>query len=95
MKVDGKSAKGWVWFSPFQAGDEVEVISTQQEGYFEIVAILRPTDRTIALYPHCSREKNAHEKHYKMVSAFHIFHVVFIISRIYFYRKHFRQLRFN
>ncbi|WP_227108278.1 putative type VI secretion system effector [Chromobacterium rhizoryzae] len=62
MKVDGKSAKGWVWFSPFQAGDEVEVIGTQQEGYFEIVAILRPTDRMIALYPHCSRGKKAHIK---------------------------------
>ncbi|UJB30816.1 putative type VI secretion system effector [Chromobacterium sp. Beijing] len=62
MKVDGQLAKGWVWFSPFQAGDEVEVIGTQQEGYFEIVAILRPADRVIALYPHCSRGKNAHIK---------------------------------
>ncbi|MCD5361675.1 putative type VI secretion system effector [Chromobacterium aquaticum] len=62
MKVNGQLAKGWVWFSPFQAGDEVEVIGTQRDDYFEIVAILRPKDRIIALYPHCSRGKNAHIK---------------------------------
>ena len=62
MKVNGQIAKGWVWFSPFKKGDEVELIGIQKEGYFEIVAIVRPKDRVISLYPHCSRGKNAHIK---------------------------------
>lgn len=60
MEVNGHPAKGWVWFSPFKNGDEVELIGTFQEGYFEIIAIARPQDRTIALYPHCSRGKKSH-----------------------------------
>lgn len=60
MKVDGQLAKGWVWFSPFQDGDEVELIGTQRDGFFEIIAIARPKDRVIALYPHCSRGRKAH-----------------------------------
>ena len=60
MNVDGHPVKGWVWFSPFKDGDIVEVIGTQKENYFEAIAICRPNDRVIALYPHCSRGKNAH-----------------------------------
>ncbi|WP_146176625.1 putative type VI secretion system effector [Chromobacterium sp. Panama] len=60
MEINGLPAKGWVWFSPFKNGDEVELIGTFQGDYFEIIAIARPQDRTIALYPHCSRGKNAH-----------------------------------
>ncbi|KMN32163.1 hypothetical protein VI26_17160 [Chromobacterium sp. LK1] len=62
MMINGQPAKGWVWFSPFQDGDEVELIGTQQDGYFEIIAIARPKDRVVALYPHCSRGKKAHIK---------------------------------
>ncbi|WP_227108280.1 putative type VI secretion system effector [Chromobacterium rhizoryzae] len=60
MEINGQLAKGWVWFSPFQDGDEVEVIGNQRHDYFELIAIVRTKDRTIALYPHCSRGKNAH-----------------------------------
>ena len=60
MNVDGHPVKGWVWFSPFKNGDIVEVIGTQKENYFEAIAICRPADRVISLYPHCSRGKIAH-----------------------------------
>lgn len=60
MMIDNRPVKGWVWFSPFRDGDIVEVIGTQKENYFEAIAICRPNDRVIALYPHCSRGKNAH-----------------------------------
>ncbi|OQS28607.1 hypothetical protein B0T40_24800 [Chromobacterium haemolyticum] len=30
MKINGQPAKGWVWFSPFKNGDEVELIGTFQ-----------------------------------------------------------------
>ncbi|MEO2217990.1 putative type VI secretion system effector [Chromobacterium vaccinii] len=62
MKVDGQPVKGWVWFSPFSDGDIVEVIGTKKESYFEAIAICRPSDRVISLYPHCSRGKKAHVK---------------------------------
>lgn len=62
MKINGQLAKGWVWFSPFKDGDEVEIIGTQQNDYFEIIAVTRPKDKVIALYPHCSRGKTAHIK---------------------------------
>lgn len=60
MEINGLPAKGWVWYSPFQDGDIVDVIGTPRKNHFEIVAIARPKDRIIALYPHCSRGKKAH-----------------------------------
>ncbi|OQS28609.1 hypothetical protein B0T40_24815 [Chromobacterium haemolyticum] len=60
--VEMGSTKGWVWFSPFQDGDEVELIGTQRDGCFEIIAIARLKDRVIAIYSHCSKGKAAHIK---------------------------------
>ncbi|OQS28606.1 hypothetical protein B0T40_24795 [Chromobacterium haemolyticum] len=85
MKINGQLAKGWVWFSPFQNGDEVELIGSQQGGYFEIIAIARTKDRTIALYPHCSRGKKAHIRNILkwwlfITSAAIIFAIVFDIA---------------
>ncbi|UJB30819.1 putative type VI secretion system effector [Chromobacterium sp. Beijing] len=62
MEINGLPAKGWVWYSPFQDGDIIDVIGTPRENHFEIVAIARPKDRIIALYPHCSRGKIPHIK---------------------------------
>ena len=46
---------GWVWRSPFSEGDEVDVAAEWQVDHYEAAGILTPTNRTIALYPHCSR----------------------------------------
>ncbi|AMC34359.1 putative type VI secretion system effector [Janthinobacterium sp. B9-8] len=62
FEMDGKAIKGWVWCSPFANKDMVDVVGEWREDYFELVAIARPADRTIALYPHCSRGKRAHIK---------------------------------
>ncbi|MDH0340168.1 putative type VI secretion system effector [Chromobacterium haemolyticum] len=77
MKINGQPAKGWVWFSPFQNGDEVELIGTQQEDYFEIVAIARPKDRVISLYPHCTRGKHAHIKN---IIKWWLYSVTFLLT---------------
>ena len=53
--LDDRPIKGWVWRSPFNNGDVVEVIADCQRDYFEAYAIARPADRIVALYPHCSR----------------------------------------
>ncbi|MFC7421595.1 putative type VI secretion system effector [Iodobacter arcticus] len=62
FEMDGKAIKGWVWRSPFANNDIVDVVGEWRDDYFELVAIARPADRTIALYPHCSRGKRAHIK---------------------------------
>ncbi|MDW5419222.1 putative type VI secretion system effector [Iodobacter sp. CM08] len=62
FEMDGKAIKGWVWRSPFANNDIVDVVGEWRDNYFELVAIARPADRTIALYPHCSRGKRAHIK---------------------------------
>jgi hypothetical protein len=62
FEMDGKAMKGWVWRSPFANNDIVDVVGEWRDDYFELVAIARPADRTIALYPHCSRGKVAHIK---------------------------------
>lgn len=60
--LDGKPVKGWVWRSPFKEGDVVEVAAEWQGDHYEAFGIARPIDKTIALYPHCSRGKTCHIK---------------------------------
>ncbi|MCP1290278.1 hypothetical protein NK214_08755 [Chromobacterium sp. S0633] len=79
MMINGQPAKGWVWFSPFQDGDEVELIGTQQDGYFEIIAIARPKDRVISLYPHCTRGKHAHIKN---IIKWWLYSVTFLLTTL-------------
>lgn len=62
LDIDGKIAKGWVWRSPFMEGDIVDLAAGWQGEHYEIYGISRPADRTIALYPHCSRTKRRHIK---------------------------------
>ncbi|MCI1005928.1 putative type VI secretion system effector [Herbaspirillum sp. C7C8] len=58
--LDGKSLSGWVWRSPFQEGDIVEVAAQKRDDHYELFAVARPSDRVIALYPHCSRGRATH-----------------------------------
>lgn len=53
--LDGVPVKGWLWRSPFSVGDEVVVAARLEGNYVEAIGIARPSDRTVALYPHCSR----------------------------------------
>jgi len=58
--LDGKALSGWVWRSPFKEGDEVEIAAETDGDRHEIFGVARPSDRTIALYPHCSRGRTRH-----------------------------------
>ena len=60
--LDGKTISGWLWFSPFNEGDEVTAVVKKDNEKYVAYAVLRPRDRLIALYPHCSRGQNAHWK---------------------------------
>lgn len=62
FELDGELVKGWVWRSPFKEGDVVGVAAEWRDGHYEVAGISRPLDRTIALYPHCSRGRSKHVK---------------------------------
>ena len=62
FSLDGMPVKGWVWRSPFNEGDEVEVAGEMHHDFVEVFGIARPADRTVALYPHCSRGSARHMK---------------------------------
>jgi hypothetical protein len=58
--VDDKPVRAWVWLSAFQDGDEVEVVAEKVGGVWQGYGIRRPSDKIVALYPHCSRGRKAH-----------------------------------
>ena len=60
--LDGQPVKGWVWRNPFREGDVVEVAAENTGKNWEAYAVARSLDKTIALYPHCSRGKVRHVK---------------------------------
>lgn len=63
FELNGKKITGWLMWSPFKNGDEVEVVAELlRDGTYRSFAVLKPEDRTIALYPHCSRGRIAHYK---------------------------------
>jgi hypothetical protein len=62
FSLNGHSVKGWLWRSPFKNGDMVDVAAEWQADHYEVFGIARPSDKTISLYPHCSRAKTRHIK---------------------------------
>lgn len=58
--IDGKRVSGWVWRSPFLEGDEVEVAAEKEGDKYSVVAIARPADKLIAMYPHLAKGRWAH-----------------------------------
>ncbi|WP_338440695.1 putative type VI secretion system effector [uncultured Aquabacterium sp.] len=63
FELDGRAIKGWVWRNPFKEGDEVSVAAEHRpDGHWEAFGVKRPADKTLALYPHCSRGRVRHFK---------------------------------
>jgi hypothetical protein len=60
--LDGQHVKGWVWRNPFREGDAVNVAAENLGGHWEAYGVVRTSDRTVALYPHCSRGRSRHRK---------------------------------
>jgi hypothetical protein len=59
--LDGKHVEGWVWRHPqLRDGDEVHVAGESRGHGYELFGIVRPSDRAIAAYPHCSRARSTH-----------------------------------
>ncbi|WP_207306961.1 putative type VI secretion system effector [Xanthomonas oryzae pv. oryzicola] len=56
FEMDSHKVSGILMWSPFDEGDDVEVVAeSSPDGSFRAFAVLRPSDRIIALYPHCVR----------------------------------------
>jgi hypothetical protein len=58
--LDGKAVRAWVWQSVFNEGDEVEVVAELSGEVSQVYGIFRPSDKIVALHPHCSRGRYAH-----------------------------------
>lgn len=56
----GYPVQGWLWRSPFKNGDQVDAAVEWQGDHYELFGLARPSDRMIALYPHCSRGRKRH-----------------------------------
>lgn len=51
-----------VWLTPFGEGDEVDVVGEQIGNVWKAVAVARPADRIVAVYPLCTHGRWAHWK---------------------------------
>lgn len=51
-----------VWLTPFEEGDEVDVVGEQVGDIWKAVAVARPADRIVAVYPLCTHGRWAHWK---------------------------------
>jgi hypothetical protein len=60
FELDGRSLAGWLWGSPFKEGDYVEAAVKIQGSRYELFALYKPEERTIALYPHCIKGTRAY-----------------------------------
>lgn len=60
FSLEGEIVRGWVWRSPFRDGDDVNVVAQWQGNHYEAYGVARPSDKVIALYPHCSRSRGCH-----------------------------------
>lgn len=58
--VNGQSVRALLWSFPFREGDDVEVVGESLAGEFIAYAVLSPSQRLIALYPHISAGSRAH-----------------------------------
>jgi|GEM_PF-2047789 len=62
-KVNGKSIAGRFSRVTFKEGDDVEVVGeAQPDGTVAALAVRRPADQTLWIFPHCSRGGRAQKK---------------------------------
>lgn len=50
--------KGWLGFYKFNEGDQVEVIAEKRDDYYEVYAMLKPSEQIISIIPLCYAGRN-------------------------------------
>ena len=63
FELNGEPVQAWLRRNPFADGDEIEVVASKVGTHWEALAVARPADRIIALYPHLSRGRKAHVRY--------------------------------
>ena len=58
--LNGEPVEAWLWRNPFTDGDDVEVVASKVGSHWEALAVARPSDRIIAMYPHLARGRRSH-----------------------------------
>ena len=58
--------KGWLGFYKFNEGDQVEVIAEKRDDYYEVYAMLKPSEQIISLIPLCFAGRKQALKNYHM-----------------------------
>ena len=56
--------KGWLGYYKFNEGDQVEVIAEKRDDYYEVYAMLKPSEQIISLIPLCFAGRNQALKMY-------------------------------
>ncbi|MCX8643183.1 hypothetical protein J3U65_05385 [Gilliamella sp. B3791] len=50
--------KGWLGYYKFNEGDQVEVIAEKRDDYYEVYAMLKPSEQIISIIPLCYAGRN-------------------------------------
>ena len=74
--------QGWLGDYKFNNGDQVEVVAEKHDDYYEVYAMLKPSEQIISLIPPCFAGRKHALKYYHL--PFFILYVVICLLMIYF-----------
>ena len=74
--------QGWLGDYKFNDGDQVEVVAEKHDDYYEVYAMLKPSEQIISLIPPCFAGRKHALKYYHL--PFFILYVVICLLMIYF-----------
>ncbi|NDL01520.1 putative type VI secretion system effector [Photorhabdus bodei] len=88
-KINGIPFHGWLGFTTTKAGDYVELVVTEQEGYYVVYAIANPELRVISMTPRCNQGIHADSKEqvFNACCFFSSFLFFLMMVGVFFIRK--------
>ena len=75
--------QGWLGYYKFNDGDRVEVVAEKHDDYYEVYAMLKPSEQIISLIPPCFAGRKHALKYYHL--PFFILYVVCSLLMTYFF----------
>ncbi|MCX8706875.1 hypothetical protein J3U65_05375 [Gilliamella sp. B3791] len=75
--------KGWLGFYKFNEGDQVEVVAEKHDDYYEVYAMLKPSEHIISIIPLCLGGRKQLFKYFKL--PLFLFYVIFTAIILYFF----------
>ncbi|ERT10739.1 putative type VI secretion system effector [Photorhabdus temperata] len=88
-KINGIPFHGWLGFTSAKVGDYVELVVTEQEGYYVVYAIANPELRVISMTPRCNQGiyANAKEQIFGTCCFFSVYLLFLIMANVFFIRE--------